>query len=63
MVGGVVNAKVSVELVGVTVKPTSVWLLSLGGPALRLVAKLATVCAGAFSLTVGTLASVKVGAR
>src|SRR5437868_8433 len=63
MDGAVVNVRVPVEPAGVTVKPTNVWLLSLGGPALMALAKLGTVCAAASSSTAGGLfASVNVGA-
>ena len=63
MAGAVVNVKLPVEPAGVTVKLASVWLLSLGGPALMALAKLGTVCAAASSSTAGGLfASVNVGA-
>src|SRR3989442_264085 len=61
MPGAVVNVKPPVEPVGVTVKPI-VWLLSLGGPLLMLVAKLATVTRPASSLLLVVAGRLKLGA-
>ena len=63
MAGAVVKVKPAVEPVWVTVKPINVWLFSLAGPTLMLLAKPTTFCAPASSLTVGGLpARLKVGA-
>src|SRR5215210_3979276 len=62
MLGPAEKVRPPVLPVGVRLKLTRVWLLSLAGPVLRLVAKLGTVCAPASSFTVGALAGrVKLG--
>src|SRR3954452_3995846 len=62
MLGATAKVRPPVLPVGVRLKLTRVWLLSLAGPALRLVAKPGTVCAPASSVTGGALAGrVKLG--
>src|SRR5947207_3353099 len=61
MAGSVAKVNPPVELVSVTVKPTSDWALSFAGPTLMPEAKPATVCAPASSLLEGLAARLNVG--